>query len=255
MTYVVSDLHGQYTLYKCLIKRLSLSKDDRLIILGDVIDRGKDGIKILQDIIKRENVTLVLGNHEDILLKVYKAVMKNAARRAEYCAAWFKNGGEYTAREFFALPSKTQKSIIQYLEKCPLKLEVKTETRKFLLAHAFPLTMTETQYNKLCIKEKRYTMHDTTYFSYRQMLLWQRVEIDDEFDQDYTVVFGHTITAYYQEDDPYVIWKNQNKICIDCGLASYNNVPQSCQLACLCLDDLQVFYLNKENTKTKLLNL
>ena len=48
-TYVCSDIHGMYGSYCDAIKKIK--DNDRLYILGDVIDRGAYGIKILQDII------------------------------------------------------------------------------------------------------------------------------------------------------------------------------------------------------------
>ena len=50
-TYVVSDVHGQYDLLIKGLNRIDFSDDDYLWCLGDVIDRGPDGIKILQYII------------------------------------------------------------------------------------------------------------------------------------------------------------------------------------------------------------
>lgn len=67
--YAIADIHGMYGSYMDVIKRLSTK--DNLYIIGDVIDRGSNGIKILQDIIRRikdpENnpkITFLMGNHE-----------------------------------------------------------------------------------------------------------------------------------------------------------------------------------------------
>lgn len=69
-TYVCSDLHGEFPAYKAIIKQLK--KNDKLYILGDVIDRGPDGIKILQDIMKRKDkgqVEFLIGNHELMMIQ------------------------------------------------------------------------------------------------------------------------------------------------------------------------------------------
>lgn len=47
-TYVCSDLYGMYDKYIVLVN--TLKNSDELYIIGDVINRGNDGIKILQDI-------------------------------------------------------------------------------------------------------------------------------------------------------------------------------------------------------------
>lgn len=68
-TYVVADIHGMYGSYMEIMKKLK--PEDHLIIIGDVIDRGKGGILILQDIMQRKQnrqsnpeITFMIGNHE-----------------------------------------------------------------------------------------------------------------------------------------------------------------------------------------------
>ena len=65
--YVCSDIHGMYDLYCRMLETVQFSDGDHLYILGDMIDRGPDGIKILQDVIDRENVTCLIGNHEHMM--------------------------------------------------------------------------------------------------------------------------------------------------------------------------------------------
>ena len=52
--YAVSDLHGCYDKYIKLLERLKMTADDSLYILGDIVDRGSDGMKILLDLIKKK---------------------------------------------------------------------------------------------------------------------------------------------------------------------------------------------------------
>ena len=70
MIYVSSDLHG-YSLekFKKLLSRAGFGDDDYLFILGDVIDRGSDGVKILEWLMLQPNIELIRGNHEDMLLR------------------------------------------------------------------------------------------------------------------------------------------------------------------------------------------
>ena len=64
MTYAVSDIHGCYDKYIDLLRKISFGPHDTLYVLGDVIDRGPDGFKILLDMAQRSNVINLLGNHE-----------------------------------------------------------------------------------------------------------------------------------------------------------------------------------------------
>ena len=54
MYYVCSDIHGRYDRYLIIFD--IVTPDDTLYILGDVIDRHSGSLKILQDIMKRENI-------------------------------------------------------------------------------------------------------------------------------------------------------------------------------------------------------
>ena len=52
MIYVMSDIHGQKRRFDSVMKKIKLQPDDTLYILGDVIDRNPDGIKILRQIMR-----------------------------------------------------------------------------------------------------------------------------------------------------------------------------------------------------------
>ena len=72
MIYVMSDLHGCFDKYLLMLEKIKLSEKDTLYILGDVVDRGADGVRILLDIAKRKNVVLLRGNHDDTALIILK---------------------------------------------------------------------------------------------------------------------------------------------------------------------------------------
>ena len=48
MIYVTSDIHGQYNMFLKLLSMIEFSDSDTLYILGDVVDRGSEPIRILQ---------------------------------------------------------------------------------------------------------------------------------------------------------------------------------------------------------------
>ncbi len=67
-TYVVSDLHGQYRTFVKGLKSIRFSDSDMLYVIGDAIDRGPEGVKILEYIKLHENMELIIGNHEFMML-------------------------------------------------------------------------------------------------------------------------------------------------------------------------------------------
>ena len=74
MVYAMSDLHGCYDLYIKMLEKINFSDEDTLYILGDIVDRGPDGIKIYQDMMKRKNVIPLLGNHDYTALRMFKMI-------------------------------------------------------------------------------------------------------------------------------------------------------------------------------------
>lgn len=59
-TYVMSDLHGNYNAYIKMLEIIDFKNSDMLYILGDILDRGPNPIKIIIDLIKRPNVERAL---------------------------------------------------------------------------------------------------------------------------------------------------------------------------------------------------
>lgn len=68
MIYVLSDIHGQKRRFESIMKQINLQPEDTLYVLGDVIDRNPDGIKILRKLMTMPNVKMILGNHEYMML-------------------------------------------------------------------------------------------------------------------------------------------------------------------------------------------
>lgn len=73
--YSISDIHGFYDSMLDTLSRVDLNsnKDNKLIFLGDYIDRGKDSCRVLYYIKELEEkypnqVIVLLGNHEEMFI-------------------------------------------------------------------------------------------------------------------------------------------------------------------------------------------
>jgi serine/threonine protein phosphatase 1 len=64
----IGDIHGCHLEFAELLARLELDRNDRLILLGDLINRGPDSNKVL-DLARENNAASLMGNHELRLLK------------------------------------------------------------------------------------------------------------------------------------------------------------------------------------------
>ena len=70
MIYVCSDIHGYYDSFLEFIHYVHFKQEDTLYIIGDVLDRGSMSIPLIRDIMQRDNVVLLKGNHEVMLLPI-----------------------------------------------------------------------------------------------------------------------------------------------------------------------------------------
>jgi predicted phosphodiesterase len=64
----IGDIHGCHQEFAELLVRLAPTKDDRIVLLGDLINRGPDSCKVI-DLARECRATALLGNHELRFLK------------------------------------------------------------------------------------------------------------------------------------------------------------------------------------------
>lgn len=71
-TIIVGDIHGCISEFDELLETISYSSsNDRLILLGDLIDRGPDSVGVVRKA-REMGIECVMGNHEQKFLKWYK---------------------------------------------------------------------------------------------------------------------------------------------------------------------------------------
>ena len=122
MRYLISDIHGCFDQYQTLLAKIGFSDKDELYVLGDVVDRGPEPIKVLQDMMKRPNVIFILGNHDFIMYALMKklSVEITEDNYDNYLTGeimldyqlWLQDGGLITAEKFRELGRREQADIL-----------------------------------------------------------------------------------------------------------------------------------------------
>ena len=56
MTYVISDIHGNYEKFKSILSKISFRESDVMYILGDILDYGEESMELIADLSIRLNV-------------------------------------------------------------------------------------------------------------------------------------------------------------------------------------------------------
>lgn len=221
MTYAISDIHGRFDKYAAMLEKINFSDNDTLYVLGDVIDRGEDGIKIILDILGRDNVVMLLGNHEAMMLDTLLEFTQITVSAISSLGAWFSNGGEPTFNAYMEITSKERIAVLGALEKMPCCAEITVGENDFVLVHGGLENFAP----------------DRPLSSYsRDEIVWAEPDFERGYFDDRFTIIGHTPTQIICGEAKII--QAGKLIDIDCGCAFDGG-----RLGCLRLDDFEEFYV------------
>lgn len=234
MIYVISDLHGYpFEKLKKLLEKADFGENDFLYILGDVVDRNGDGgVEILTWLLSQPNVQLILGNHEAMLLAcefLFDEITEDSissfdSEKMEILTNYQLNGGDVTLKALSKLNKASPEAvanILDYLHDAPLYEAVTAGGKDYFLVHS---GIDDFE------KGRKISEYPADAF------IWAWPELEDEYFDDITTVFGHTPTKYYGEEYSNKIIKTRTWIAIDMGAGDGVTEP-----VLLRLDDMAEF--------------
>ena len=232
----MSDIHGCYEEYCKALELIDFSSEDTLYVLGDVVDRGKEPIKILQDMMMRDNVYPIMGNHEYMAMRVLRKLCVEITEEnveshlteedMEAYYHWMQDGGHVTLEQFKALSYEEQMDILDYLDEFSLYEEVEVDNRKYLLVHA-----------GLEPFDKQKSLDD-----YGLQMIFKRCNYDQVYFDDVYTITGHTPTVMIDLNYKGKIIEMNRHIAIDCGCVF------GFALGVYCLDNENKYYVEKART-------
>ena len=117
-TIVIGDIHGCNGALQALLKKTKADPEgDRLILLGDLFDRGPDSFEVFQTVRELAQAfagrfTLLMGNHEDYLLTEKLSLMQRLV--------WERVGRGATVRSFREHGKKMEDAIPWLKKRCAL---------------------------------------------------------------------------------------------------------------------------------------
>jgi len=97
-TIIIGDIHGQYKAFVALLEKVHFSTaEDRLILLGDLMDRGPDSQEVLKKVISLSEemgnrFVYIRGSHEKLLL--------DNSKKLKDRILWHIVGKDATVRSF-----------------------------------------------------------------------------------------------------------------------------------------------------------
>ena len=230
MTYVVSNIHGNYQKWKALLRKINLKDSDVIYVLGDVVDYGEESIALVNDMSVRLNVLPILGEHDYLAFKCLSAVDKMLrdgdrpdAETLSEMTAWVADGGQKTLEDFKELDEDEREGVLDYLSEMSLYEEVEAGGRSYLLVHAGIADFDEDLLLEDCMPED---------------FIGEPIDVNRTYYEDKTIIFGHTPTYEIEGGkNGKIFYSDNNSIAIDCGAAFDEN------LGCLCLETLEEYYV------------
>lgn len=156
--WAVGDVHGCYHQFMGIIKSPLIGDNDIVILIGDIIDRGPDSVKMLEWAMENVNnggkYYMIRGNHEQNIIDEYTSFAERNARKNRYRVQAGEKPADY--HEFSIYDLRCQYDFCDYMERAgivkvgqalkyiewmktlPLYMLVKiTDHSKYILAHAW----------------------------------------------------------------------------------------------------------------------
>lgn len=231
-TLVISDIHGCFDEFNALLNLVNyVPNQDRLILLGDYVDRGPKSKEVIEKVIKLakyKNVIVLRGNHDDRFLSVLNGDTHVFDIFLEY-------GGMEALKSYCAeAERKSIHEVINYINlEFPDHMDFLHQTKlyfeddDFIYVHA-GLDPTYPNWKE---------QPATTFFTIRDGFVNNKTSVDRK------VIFGHINTIKIQQSSN--IWFSDDKIGIDGGCAMGH------QLNCLEIVDSNTLneYFIKSNYK------
>ena len=131
--FILADLHGCFPQLKTAMQAVNFNPScDRLLSVGDLIDRGEESLNCLK-LLREEWFFAVQGNHENMMLGGLKAGPGSDPWRG-----WMQNGGDWYEK-LNRQQLQTFKTLLPLVTQMPITAIVETKFGKTIgLSHAQP---------------------------------------------------------------------------------------------------------------------
>jgi serine/threonine protein phosphatase 1 len=216
--FAISDIHGCSKTFIALIENvIKLKRSDELYLLGDYIDRGNDSKGVLDYILflisQKFDVTVIRGNHEEMLLR--------SLSDPDYSQTWIQNGGDKTLASFYVTSP----------------LSVPLEYLTFIKSMIFFKLL-----DQYALVHAGFDFQKDQPFEDKESMLWLRgFEVDPVKSGGRTVIHGHTPVSVERIKDNIKNIDKDKTINIDNGCV-YKSNHSFGNLCALELKTLNVYF-------------
>ena len=225
MEYCISDIHGYYDLFCRLLDKIKFGGGDTLYVLGDMVDKGPDSVRLAKLLFSMPNAYCIAGNHEYDFLKYYQALMKQTE---DYDLVLQK------LRNYFTDGKLLDWETVDRFDSLPFY----TETERFICVHA-----------GVPIKDGK--LLPVSHATCNQLVYDRSFKDKDVLPQNgKCVLYGHTPVRCLTGRDEILLYPRKAEAQSSPNIADYckvhldTGVPISGILGCLAIDNCQAFYVS-----------
>lgn len=234
-TLLISDIHGELTLFEELLEKVSFNEqEDQLVLLGDYIDRGPFSKEVLAKVsyLKSVGAQVLMGNHEQIMLDVFEKENKY-----DWDFWLHTAGGLATMRSYgFSEDALEQAGTLENFSLIPFLTDEIINDLEFIRHMDTVIEQGDYIFVHAGVDPKISLEKNT-----EKTLLWIRDEFHRDYSGDRTVIFGHTPTPKLHRDKHnHAIYFGENRIIGIDGGAVFGG-----RLNCLELPSQKVSYVKK----------
>ena len=178
--FVVGDIHGMFRELAAVLRRVDFNTTcDRLIAVGDLVDRGRESVRAL-DYLEQPWFASIMGNHERMLLDA----QQDALEREDW---QLRNGGGWWRQ----ITPDQQCRFLEILPQLPIAIEIVTAGGRVGVVHAdIPKTLTWQAFGRALAYDDQVVMH--ALWSRDRLFKAQRAGVGDSVEGIDTAIFGHT---------------------------------------------------------------
>jgi serine/threonine protein phosphatase 1 len=181
MLYAIGDIHGMRDELVRLLSRMPLTKGDRLLFIGDYVDRGPNPKGVVDELLalqKSYDCIFLMGNHEAMFLSFL------GWEGPSYFGseAFLHNGGETTLQSYGYFNSDEDFRLEPAHDEFYKNLQLWHLEGEYAFVHAGLAK------SSLGLSDPKYALSRES----ARDLLWQRETADLPHSLGVTVVYGHT---------------------------------------------------------------
>lgn len=215
--YVTADVHGYFSELKTALAEKGYFVDTerhKLIICGDIYDRGGEALQLqnfILDLLSKDEVILIKGNHEDLTLELLNNWHKESyLQRHHHSNGTIDTICQLTELSIRTIASEPEEFYKQFSKNAYIQTIIPSmvdfyETEHFIFTHGWiPCTVIGNNYSKIYIPIENWRESEKHEWDKARWTNGMEAAHSGIFEKDKTIVCGHWHCSFghsYYEGD------------------------------------------------------